>query len=383
MTNLKLNINTFIGKTFILLLFISLSSCSLMKLSFESGEVPLPKNQLNTRIAVRAFQNDFSSRIIHISDSIKNSSDDIRIKLNSIQFKKGLVAASGKTAFQAVPELSLVDTWILCKQLVAVLQTDFGKEYLGPENKLMLNTAIELELQFSSISKSLLNKDRFKELNSFVLKYSKENPVSSFDFPRTSILAPLSKHLSVADTSYVKTLGTGAEALSDIGDRIIITKEQISQQLAWEKERLMIQWEKANPTKEFLARADSLNLILDRFAVIAEDSPELIGAISANLRSELMPLIDELNGGLNSSLNKLTDERIRMQLYIDELQKSLVADINSTGEQMIEKTATSISTVIKDVAWIVVLGAVIFILLLFGIPFMAGFYLAKARFNKN
>jgi len=354
-----------------------------MKLSFESNEVPLPKNELNTRIAVRAFQNDFSSAIIAVSDSIKNNSTDITIKLNTIRFKKGLVAASGKTAFQSVPELSLVDTWVLCKQLVKVLETDIGMKYLGPQNKLMLDTAIDLELKITSIAKSLLKKERFKELNSFVSKYTFENPVTSFDFPRTNILSPLSKHLGVADTSYVKTLGSGAEALSDIGDRIAIAKEQISQQLSWEKERLTLQWKDANPSEEFLERADSLNVILDRFAILAEDSPELLGAISSNIRNELMPLIYELNGGLNISVNKLADERIRMQLYLDQLQKSLVTDINSTGEQMIEKTASSISTVIKDVAWIVVLGVIILILLLFGIPFMAGFYLAKAKFNKK
>lgn len=383
MTTFSTFFNFFFTKIFILTIILLLSSCSLMKLSFESEEVPLPKTQLNTRIAVRAFQNDFSSAIIAASDSIKNGSNDINIKLNAIRFKKGLVAASGKTAFQTVPELSLVDTWILCKQLVAVLQTDFGMNFLGPQNKLMLNTAQDLELKITHIAKSLLKKERFNKLNSFVINNTLENPVKSFNFPRTNLLSPLSMHLGVADTSYVKTIGSGAEVLSDIGDRIAIAKEQITQQLSWEKERLTIQWGDANPSEEILKRADSLNIILNKFAIIAQDSPELIAAISSNLRNELMPLIYELNSGINSSIYKLSDERVKMQLYLDQLQLKLVADINTTGENLIEKTANSISTVIKEVAWIVVLSVIIIILLLFGIPFMAGFYLAKARFSKK
>ena len=379
--------NTFLKsilhKIIILTFLLSITSCSLMKLSFESEEIPLEKTQLNTRIAVRSFQNDFSSAIIRVSDSIKNGSNDIEIKLNSIRFKKGLVAASGKTAFQTVPELSLVDTWILCKQLVAVLQTEYGMKFLGPQNKLMLDTANDLELKITHIAKSLLKKERFAKLNSFVIKNAMENPVKSFDFPRTNLLSPLSTHLGVADTSYVKTIGSGAEVLSDIGDRIAIAKEQITQQLSWEKERLTIQWGDVDPSEEILKRADSLNIILNKFALLAQDSPELLGAISSNIRNELMPLIYELNGGLNSSIYKLADERVKMQLYLDELQIKLVADINTTGEHMMEKTATSISTVIKEVAWIVILGVVTLILLLFGIPFMAGFYLAKARFKNS
>jgi len=383
MINFKTFIKKISSKIFFLAILLSVSSCSLMKLSFESNEVPLPKNELNTRIAVRAFQNDFSSAIIAISDSIKNNSDDIAIKLNTIRFKKGLVAASAKTAFQSVPELSLVDTWVLCKQLVMVLQTELGMEYLGSQNKLMLETAIDLEFKITNIAKSLLRKERFSELHSFVSNYSIEHPVTSFDFPRTNILSPLSKHLGVADTSYVKTLGSGAEALSDIGDRIAIAKEQLSQQLSWEKERLTLQWEDANPSEEFLKRADSLNLILDKFAILAEDSPELLGAISANIKNELMPLIYELNGGLNTSISKLTDERIQLQLYLEELQKTVITDLNTTGDHLIEKSTSSITQIIKDVAWIVILGIVILILLIFGIPFMAGFYLAKAKFNKK
>ncbi|WP_090123449.1 hypothetical protein [Lutibacter oricola] len=354
-----------------------------MKLSFESEEIPLSKIQLNTRIAVRSFQNDFSSSIIKTADSIISSSNDLKIKLNVIQFKKGLVAASAKTAFQSVPELSLVDTWILSKQLVEVLKTKEGVEYLGPQNVLMLNTAISLEYKISQIAKSLLNKERFKSLYLFATNYTKNNPITTFDFPRTNLLSPLAKHLGVADTSYVKTLGTGAEALSDIGDRIGIAKEQISQQLAWEKERLSLQWDDANISDEFLSRADSLNLILDRFTILAENSPELLGEISANIKNELMPLIYELNGGVNSSVNKLADERLQLQTYLSDLQETVIKNLNSTGDHMIEKSASSITQIIKDVAWIIILGIIILILLIFGIPFMAGFYLAKAKFNKT
>ncbi len=363
--------------------FIVLSSCSLMKFSLESDDIPLPKNELNTRIAVRAFQNEFATKIIKASDSIMATSEDVQTKLNIIDFKMGLVAASGKTAFQSVPELSLVDTWILCKQLVDVIDTDYGKAFLGPNNHLVAVEALDLERQITGIARSLLSQERYKQLESFVSGYVADNPVTSFDFPRTNILSPLSRHLGVADTSYVKTLGSGAEALSDIGDRIGIAKEQIGQQLEWEKQRLSLQWDEANPSEAFLARADSLGLMLDRLAIVAEESPELIGEISANLRNELMPLIYALNSGLDASVGQLGEERIRMQIYFDEQRKLLIEDVNATGKQMIEESASSLADLIKDVSWIIVLSSIILILLLFGIPFLAGFYLAKARFKNN
>jgi hypothetical protein len=367
--------------SFVLLILVS--SCSLLKVTLESDVKPLPKNDLNTRIAVRAFQNNLSSAIIKVSDSMSDLNDSIAIKLNIIQFKQGVIKASAKTAYQAVPELSLVDTWILCKQIVAVTQTDFGQSFLGPNHKLMEDAAVELEAEITDIAKSLLNKNRFNELESFVIQYAVQNPVKSFDFPRANILSPLSDHLGVADTSYVKTLGSGAEAMSDIGDRIGITKDLIDQQLSWEKERFELQWEDKNPSEAFLARADSLTFMLDRLAIIAEESPELLGEVSVNMRKELMPLINELSGGLNASVNKLADERMKMQLYLDEQRKLMVTDLNITGENMIKQSATRLSEVIKDVAWIIILALIVIVLVLLGVPFATGFYLAKAKFKKD
>jgi len=353
-----------------------------MKLSIDSNETPLSKNQLNMRIAVRAYQTDFSSSIIATADSIMLNSDTIEIKLNAIQFKKALIAASGKTAFQSTPELSLVDTWTLCHQLVEILKTTQATEYLGPQSKLMLQTAINLELKISKIAKSLLSKKRFESLKTFTYNYAQKTPLTTFDFPRTNILTPLSKHLGISDSTYVKTLGTGVQALGDIGDRIGIAKEQISQQLSWEKDRLSLQWENANVSEDFLTRADSLNVILDRFAILAENSPELIGAISSNIKNELMPLILELNGGLNTSVNMLANERIYLQSYLEKFEKTAIKDINSTGDHLIEKSALHITKLIKDVAWIIILCFIILILFIFGIPFTAGYCLAKAKFNK-
>lgn len=368
---------------YVALALILVSSCSLMKLSVESNDIPLPKSELNTRIAVRAFQNEFATRIIKVSDSLISSTVDVQTKLNIIDFKMGLVAASGKTAFQSVPELSLVDTWVLCKQFVDVIKSDFGKEYLGNEYHLLEVESLALEKQISGIAKSLLNQERYMVLNAFVTKFTKENPVTSFNFPRSNILSPLSQHLGVADTSYVKTLGSGAEALSDIGDRIGIAKEQIGQQLEWEKQRLALKWGDANPSEEFLSRVDSLSLLLDRLALVAEKSPELAGEVSANLRNELMPLINNLNNGLDSSIGQLSEERIRMQIYIDEQRELLIKDINASGKQMINEGARGVSNIIKEVSWIIVLCSIILIALFFGIPFLAGYYLAKAKFKKN
>ena len=139
-------------------LLILLSSCSLLKFTIDSNDEPLPKNLLNTRIAVRAFQREFSSGIIAVSDTIIAHTTDTDIKLNAIAFKKGIVAASSKTAFQAVPELALVDTWVLSKQLTDVMRTDLGKEFMGSEYILVLDEATQLEKRISEIAQSLLDR---------------------------------------------------------------------------------------------------------------------------------------------------------------------------------------------------------------------------------
>ena len=124
-----------------LLPLVMLAGCSLMELSLEGDSEPLSKTAINTRLLVRAFHDDFTNQVVIVADSIRKMSQDIEVQKKAIQWKINTNKASAKAAFQSIPEIALVDTWILCSQMDTYFKTDAGSVVFNEASPLAVQAA--------------------------------------------------------------------------------------------------------------------------------------------------------------------------------------------------------------------------------------------------
>lgn len=105
-------------KRYLILLaaILMLNGCSLLKFSLDTGDTPLTREQINTRLTVRAFYKDFSLSVINTADSIYQSTDSLKLKLRAIEWKLRSTSLCAQAAFGNIPEISLLNTWLLCVQ---------------------------------------------------------------------------------------------------------------------------------------------------------------------------------------------------------------------------------------------------------------------------
>ncbi len=367
----------------VLLLFVSTSSCSLLKLSLEGDSEPFSKAALNTRLLVRAFHDDFTNQVVFVADSIRKTSQDFEVQKKAIQWKINTNKASAKAAFQSIPEIALVDTWILSTQMDAYFNTDAGSVVFKAATPLAAQLATKMHQKIQETARALYPEKRYDQLAGFVADYTAKHPFSSLEFPRRNILNELTQHLNVADTTYITTLGSGSQAMSDLSDRIGVFREQLQLQLEWQKELISLNWENDSIADSYLARADSLSVRLDQLATIARESPETMALIAENMRMELLPIVYSFNDGIDGSIIRFAEERSALQKFIDEQRVLAVDDLNTSGKTLITETGESMTEVIKEVSWLLIILALIFALVFGGIPFYAGYLVAKARFQKN
>ncbi len=368
---------------FTLVLFVLTSGCSLMKLSLEGDSEPFSKTDLNTRLIVRAFHDDFTNQVVVVADSIRRTSQDLEVQKKAVQWKINTNKASAKAAFQSIPEIALVDSWILSAQMDRYFKTDTGSTIFKEFTPLAAEAAADLNQRIERTARALLPQKRYEQLDSFVSEYASKHPFTSLEFPRQNILNELTQHLNVADTTYITTLGSGSQAMSDLSERIGVFREQLQLQLEWQKELISLSWENDSIADSYLARADSLSVRLDQLATIARESPETMALIAENMRMELLPIVYSFNDGIEGSIMRFSEERSLLQKFIDEQRVLAVEDLNSSGKALIIETGQSMTEVVKEVSWLLIVLVIILALVFGGIPFVAGYLVAKARFKKK
>ncbi|WP_439183749.1 hypothetical protein [Carboxylicivirga taeanensis] len=364
------------------LLIVSFSSCSLIKFQPKFGTDSLPKQELNTRLAVRSYYKTFSGEVIQAADSIANLSNDPDVKAQAIRWKGAATAACTRTAFQTDAEIALLDTWLLARQMEAYLQAE-GENVFGELAPIAQNCAANLCDEIEYLAERSNDEGHFKQLRTFVEQYPMPTEITDWQFNKIDTRLKLIEHLGIPDSLYTSTIGTGAEVMNDFTERMSVYNEQIQSQLAWEKELLLLTLGNDSLTEPYLARIDSLSLMLNRLAIVAQESPEMMGVIAVRLREELAPVVYDFNSGMHRSITELSKEREHLQKYLNEQRVLLRDDLQSSGKVLIEETTDNLIRFIQNISWLIVIVVVILVAVIFGLPFTLGYLLAKARFKSH
>lgn len=373
----------FLNYVFLLLVMSIFSSCSLLKVSVESGVIPLSKQELNTRMAVRGFYYDFTNGVEEVSDSIIKNTYNDEIKINALKLKLSATNVCTQTVYQTIPKSSLLDTWVFCKQLDVFCKTSDLNNLLGENYTWMQKEAEDQYKHISKIAKALCSHQEYQQLKDFVDHYVETHPQLDLSFSAVSTSRELIEYLQIPDSTYVQTVGSSAEVFNDLTDRLGVYNSQIRNQVAWQKDIWAIEWKQDTLAHQFLAKADSISVLLKDLAIIAQESPEMMGIIAIRMREELSPLVSDLNSGLYNTALQISSQREDFQKYMDEQRSFIVDDINKTGTAFIQETSDGIAHIIKKSAFMLILLVIVLVLVLFGMPFTIGFYIAKLKFRKK
>ncbi|MBS2211255.1 hypothetical protein KEM09_07580 [Carboxylicivirga mesophila] len=365
-----------------LLLITVLSSCSLLKFQPQFGTEALSKQDLNTRMAVRSYYKSFTGQVIQAADSIVASTEEPSIKAEAIKWKGAATSACARTAFQSDAEIALVDTWLLAKQMDAYLQAR-GTVHFGELSPIAEACANELVSEIQQMAKRSNDKKHYEELLSFVEAYPLTSELYEWQFSKFDTRPLLIEHLQIPDSLYTSTIGTGAEVMNDFTDRMSVYNEQIQSQLAWEKDLILLTLENDSLAEPYLARIDSLSQMLNRLAIVAQESPEMMGIIAVRMREELTPVLHDFNTGMRTSIYELSQERQHLQKYLDEQRVLLRDDIQQSGKVLIKETTDNLIRFIRRISRLIVFVVIVLVTVIFGLPFTLGYLLAKARFKSR
>jgi hypothetical protein len=355
-----------------------LSGCSLI--SVKSPERPLSTRDLNARILTHEYATRFISGVAQTADQITAASDDNAVHLNALRWKIGAVAASEHAASQMSPMLSVLDTWALAVQMRDYLAVGAGQTLFGAQQPVAVGLAVNLAKEAEDIAHALSTPEEFATQQRFIEGYASQHPITTLDFARASVV-DLWAQQSSAQVRLVDTLGTIPEAMAETGDLVRMYGDSAPSQLLW-KGQLAAQ-ESGLTSADLQVALRELNERLARLSEMANAAPGRFGDIARDTRArfdqswtELIHAIDNTGDTLSSSANI---ERQELVKAVDAERAAATADAQRVATELIRSAGEEARRLVREA----VLLAVVVALVLFGLPFAAGYYVGRARSQRR
>jgi hypothetical protein len=353
---------------------VGLPGCSLI--SLKSPERPLSTRDLNARILTHEYASRFIAGVAQTADQITAASDDPEVRLNALRWKIGAVAASEHAASQMSPMLSVLDTWGLAVQMRDYLAVGAGQTLFGAQQPVAVGLAVNLAKEAEDVARGLSTPEEFATEQRFIEGYATQHPITTLDFARASVI-DLWAQQSGTQVRLVDTLGTIPEAMSQTGDLVRMYGDTVPSQLLW-KGQLAAQ-ESGLTSADLQIALHELNERLAKLSEMANAAPGRFGDIARETRvrfdeswTELIHAIDNTGETLSSSANT---ERQELVKAVDAERTAATADAQRVATELIRNAGEEARRLVREA----VLLAVFLALVLFGLPFAAGYYVGRAR----
>jgi hypothetical protein len=360
-----------------------------------SGE-KLPPEQLRARVETRQYAADFIERVVRAADIIADGTEVTGVRANALRWKIGASTASRRAAYRSEPELALVDTWAFAVQMEHFFAEGAGKTLFGSQQQVALDTARTLARDADALAVRRLDPAVLADNRQLVSDYAARERLSDLSFERAPI-AP-SWREAVA-RRLAKSVSVAPEALGDASDRLDIYGRRIPDELRWRAELAIL---------ESGIRPADLSHALKRFeeelaklSALAQTQPELAMQRLAALQAEMTRVFDSFDRRWVQTLAMLqveratlvkdleamrvamdaTIERERKALYdaISSERAALAADATRIGKELGPLLIAKLGEVVNEVLLLLCL----LVLLVIGLPFLAGFLVGRAMTRRS
>jgi hypothetical protein len=359
--------------------FLGLAGCSL--LSIKTPETPLTPREQEARLLTRDYAEHFNGVMVRLIDDAATKDADPAVRSQALRLKLGVVTASTRAATGLSPIGSLLDTWGFALQLRDYLDSASGAALLGGAQPDVRAGVDALAVEADAMARKVTGDD-YARYEVFVKHYAFRYPLEGPDCQRISVLSIWSAE--GGDTAPLRAVGTVAQALGDVSDRMRIYGQEIPAVSLWQAQREL---DRAGvDANSYRATFRSIDAQLAKISTLAETSPALAHEAIAELRRSLSESSDRLDNAWTQMLQTLrveraalaaniTSERESLTAAADIERERLAADAATIADRAVDKSWSELRKLVREaLALLIVLALVVL-----GLPFAAGYFLGRQR----
>jgi len=360
-----------------------LTGCSL--LTIKSPEIPLTAREQEARLLTRDYAAHFAATITHLIDDTSPADAGTAVRLQALRLKLGAVTEITRASTGLSPTASLLDTWAFSVQFRDFLTTGAGAHLLGNGQPDVRRAATLLAAEADALARKVWDND-YARYHTFVSAYAEHNPLENADLVRPSVLSAwiIEEH----DKGPLRAVGTVAQALSDVSDRMRIYSERVPAMSLWQAELAL---DRAGfDDASYRTALRNIDTQLARISKLADTSPELAHEAIAELRDGLRASSDRLDASWMQMLRTLRVEREALAANIaaeregvtaafDTERTRLSADAAQIAAQAVDTSWRELRKLVREALMLTILLAVVML----GLPFAAGYLVGRRRGTRS
>ena len=357
------------------------TGCSLLKVAVATGD-PLSKEEMNVRTMTRGFYYDMAGEVARAADSIIGASDRLEVRTAAVRWKIRATRAGVTAAMQSIPDVAMADLWILCRRMNEGFAATPDSLLFGAQSGIARETAARLDRRAARLAGRLLPAERYALMERFVDEFMRDNPVAESDGADNTTLAWL-EFLRENGVEPAYAVGSIAEVLADVNDRLSGQTQQVTNSVSWSKDIFEMRLRQDSLRLQVGAQLDSLERSFNRIVVVAEHLPEISDKVLEELNRQATQLIWTMNASVDNAFADFDRQRGELQQYVTREREALVEQLRATGDELVRTTLDAVPGLVGKILLYVVLALVVLI----GGPFALGFWLggvrAKARIKNE
>ncbi len=375
-----------------------LGGCKLFDVGLSSGE-PLSKADQALRHQTREFVGEFAAAIQHATEEVSHAADDRRIKEDAVRWRIGAIRSIRQATLRPSPTLAIVDSWALCRQMSAYLASDAGRELFGSGQGTALTNAQAMEARVAAMARRGLSRSELKEVDDFLAGYVKEFPLRNLDFERE----PVAARWEAVGGPRQTPSGTTAEALADLSDRFQIFTEQVPAELRWRLSLELGQWQEmlgetrdtmrdidvamksiaatagaapvalSNAVHELRGLAPALTGLEKQWSLTLGAVDGQRAALAKDIAGERAAILQAVDQQRIAILQSVDQQRIALVKTVDEQRAAMMKEVQQVAGEVTERSMKQARGLVRDVLFY----AVLFLIVLLGLPFYFGFLVGR------
>ena len=363
--------------------------CKLLVVKFP-GE-PLSQQDHKLRSRTREFVAEFAATVQVAADEIAASTTNARTRAAAVQWKLGATGSIRRAGLRPSPTLALVDSWALCEQMRNFFEAGAGARLFNDTVLTStLTNAQALERRVAKIAEETLSRSELKEMRKFVADYAGKFPLKDLAFDREPVAGQWEEW---SGEPAVVPVGTSAEALADLSDRVQIMGEQLPSELRW---RVNLQaGELEQSLAELRVASKRFEEGFTRIADVAAGGPAIISNAVQELRSGLVPVFGGLEKQWASTVTSLQTERAALARDISTEREAILKAVDQQRAALMKEVDQQRAAIMKDVEHLagdvtdrsmnhlrglvkdVLIYLVVLVALVLGLPFFFGFLVGR------
>ena len=235
---------------------------------------------------------------------------------------------------RGMPDVARADRGILCRRMNEGFAATPDSLLFGAQSDIARETAARLDRRAARLAGRLPPAERDALLERFVDEFMRDNPVAESDGADNTTLAWL-EFLRENGVEPAYAVGSIAEVLADVNDRVSGQKQQLSNSVGWSKDLIEMRLAQDSLRDRIGAQLDSLDRNFRRMVAVAEHLPEISDRVLEELNEQATQLLWTMDVSVDNAFSGFDRQRMELQSYVSRERGALVEQLRTTGEDLL------------------------------------------------